>query len=269
MILAIVQMAMLSQARKMVSEWSSYYEQVVSNPGFAFCKTGFSALDKTLGGGMFRQGMYVVGARPGMGKTTLGINIAENIAKRGECVLLVSIEMSRTQVMAKRIAKEGGISYTKLMTGGLSETGGEMAGKVAQRLAERPFYLIDKSKVTVIDVGRAARQIEGLTAIVVDYLGLVKPEETKTNKPRYEEMTDISADIKALAKLLKIPVLVLCQLNRENANSADKRPQLQHLRDSGAIEQDADGVILLHRPEYYSKEKESLSDDYVSPEKAK
>lgn len=248
----------------MANDWMEYYNKVVANPDFAFCRTGYSSLDRMLGGGMFRQGMYIIGARPGMGKTTLGINIAENIAKRGSEVLFVSMEMSRTQIMAKRIAITGGVSYTKLMNGSLTEKGLYDAVTTASTLSERPFSLVDKSKMTVVDIGRAARQVKDLSAIVVDYLGLVKPEDTKANKPRYEEMTDISADLKALAKLLGLPIIVLCQLNRENASTSDKRPQLQHLRDSGAIEQDADGVILLHRPEYYSKDK--LAEDYVPPD---
>jgi replicative DNA helicase len=247
----------------MANDWMEYYDKVVKNPEFAFCRTGYSSLDRMLGGGMFRQGMYIVGARPGMGKTTLGINIAENIAKRDSNVLFVSMEMSRTQIMAKRIAIVGGISYTKLMNGSLADAGRAEAIRTAARLSERPFSLVDKSKMTIVDIGRAARQVKGLSAIVVDYLGLIRPEDVKANKPRYEEMTDISADLKALAKLLGVPIMVLCQLNRENSSSSDKRPQLQHLRDSGAIEQDADGVILLHRPEYYNKEK--LKDDYVPP----
>ena len=247
----------------MANDWAEYYEKVVKNPDFAFCRTGYSSLDRMLGGGMFRQGMYIVGARPGMGKTTLGINIAENIAKRGSEVLFVSMEMSRTQIMAKRIAIVGGISYTKLMNGSLGDAARGEAVTTAAALSERPFNLVDKSKMTVVDIGRAARQVKNVSAIVVDYLGLVRPEDIKANKPRYEEMTDISADLKALAKLLGVPIMVLCQLNRENSSTTDKRPQLQHLRDSGAIEQDADSVILLHRPEYYNKEK--LKDDYVPP----
>ena len=247
----------------MANDWMEYYDKVVKNPDFAFCRTGYASLDKMLGGGMLRQGVYIIGARPGMGKTTLGINIAENIAKRDSNVLFVSMEMSRTQIMAKRIAIVGGISYTKLMNGSLGDAARGEAVTTAAALSKRPFNLVDKSKMTVVDIGRAARQVKNVSAIVVDYLGLVRPEEVKSNKPRYEEMTDISADLKALAKLLGVPIMVLCQLNRENSSTTDKRPQLQHLRDSGAIEQDADCVVLLHRPEYYNAEK--LKDDYVPP----
>ena len=160
----------------MANDWMEYYEKVVKNPDFAFCRTGYSSLDRMLGGGMFRQGMYIVGARPGMGKTTLGINIAENIAKRDSNVLFVSMEMSRTQVMAKRIALVGGISYTKLMNGSLADAGRAEAIHTAARLSERPFNLVDKSKMTVVDIAERRDRLN-VSAIVVDYLGLVRPED--------------------------------------------------------------------------------------------
>lgn len=251
-------------SKTMADGWRAYYDKVSQNPDFAFCKTGYRSLDRKLGGGMYRSGMYIVGARPGMGKTTLGINIAENIAGSGKKVLFVSLEMGRIQIMCKRMACFAGISYTKLMTGGLSQQGMEEAVLTAETLAQHPFFVSDKSGACGADIGRMARRIKGLSAIVVDYLGLMRPQSENANKPRYEQMTEISAEIKALAKSLEIPVLVLCQLNRENAKDGDKRPQLQHLRDSGAIEQDADAVMLLHRQEYYSKDK--LEPDYVPPE---
>lgn len=248
----------------MVSAWREYYDKVSQNPDFAFCRTGYRSLDKKLGGGMYRSGMYIIGARPGMGKTTLGINIAENIAGNGKKVLFVSLEMDRIQIICKRMACFAGISYKKLMAGGLSQRGMEEAMLTADTLSKHPFFVSDKSGSCTADIGRMARKAKGLSAIVVDHLSLMRPQTENANKPRYEQMTEISADIKALAKALGVPILVLCQLNRENAKDGDKRPQLQHLRDSGAIEQDADGVMLLHRQEYYSKDK--LDPDYVPPE---
>ena len=246
----------------MACKWLEYYDKVSVNPDFAFCRTGYKTLDSKLGGGMFRKGLYVIGARPGMGKTTLGVNIAENIARRNKNVLVISLEMSDIQIMAKRIANEAKMSYNKLLAGGLTDTERDTALGAAGILSSRPFDLIDKSKMTVVDIGRAARQIKGLEAIVIDYLQLVKPNDTDSNKPRYEIMTDISANLKALAKLLGIPVVALCQLNRESTKGADKRPHMQDLRDTGAIEQDADAIILLHRPEYYA---DKNAEDYVKP----
>lgn len=235
-----------------ISEWWEYYEKVSRNPGFAYCATGYKSLDSKLGGGMIKEGLYIIGARPGMGKTTLCINIAENIAKADKPVLIVSLEMSTKQITAKRIAKQSGLNYTKLINGGLTDAETIRASDAAGGLYERPFYISDKNKATVADIGRAARQVKDLSAVFIDYLGLLRSDDEHSNKSRYEEMSDISADLKALAKLLKIPVVALCQLNRESSGTLDKRPKLNHLRDTGAIEQDADGVLLLYRPEYYA-----------------
>ena len=249
-------------AAQSVDDWRAYFQRVKDNPEYAFCKTGFVDLDRQLGGGMFRQGMYVVGARPGMGKTTLALNIAENIASANKPVLFVSLEMSRVQIISKRIAMASLLSYTDIMTGKLKDSQINTANNILDRITARPFAMTDKSSMTAAEILRAAKQIDGISAVVVDYLGLVRPGEEASKKPRYEQMTEISADLKAMAKTLDVPVLVLAQLNRESANRAGSRPQLTDLRDSGAIEQDADAVVLLHRKDYY----EAVKDDYTAPE---
>ena len=236
-------------------EWANgfldYYERTRANPDNAYCKTGFDELDCQLGGGMFRSEVYVIGARPGMGKTTLGINIAENVASSGRAVLFVSLEMTENQIMAKRIALEGGLQYTEVMSGRLDETGVERMHDVIERIAKRPFYLTTRSGMTVGEISKVARQIKNLSLVIVDYMGLIAAADESKSKPRYEQMTEISAGIKALAKGLNVPVLALAQLNRENMTRKDKRPTMSDLRDSGAVEQDAGAIILLHRPEYY------------------
>ncbi len=249
-------------AAQSADDWRAYYQRVKDNPEYAFCKTGFVDLDRQLGGGMFRQGMYVVGARPGMGKTTLALNIAENIASADKPVLFVSLEMSRVQIISKRIAMASLLSYTDIMTGRLKDNQINTANDILERISGRPFALTDKSSMTAAEILRAAKQIDGISAVVVDYLGLVRPSEEAQKKPRYEQMTEISADLKAMAKALDVPVLVLAQLNRESANRAGSRPQLTDLRDSGAIEQDADAVVLLHRKDYY----EATKEDYTAPD---
>ena len=248
------------------NSWMDYFNKVSENPDFAYCRTGFKSLDNKLGGGMYKSGLYIIGARPGMGKTTLGINIAENIATSGKNVLFMSLEMPREQITAKRIALKSGLGYTKLMSGTLKEAEITTMMDTLGELSNRPFELVDESKVTVSEIGRAARQIKDLSAVVVDYLSLIRPEVETANKPRYEEMTDTSANLKALAKTLNIPIIVLCQLNRENTKRVGSRPQLQDLRDTGAIEQDADAVILLHRPEYYA---DQTDPNYVPPAREK
>ena len=249
-------------AAQSIDDWKAYYQRVKDNPEYAFCKTGFYDLDKQLGGGMFRQSMYVVGARPGMGKTTLALNIAENIASADKPVLFVSLEMSRVQIISKRIAMASLLSYTDIMTGRLRDYELKTADSILDRVITRPFAMTDKSSMTAAEILRAAKQVDGLQAVVVDYLGLVRPSEEAQKKPRYEQITEISAGLKAMAKSLDVPVLVLAQLNRESTNRAGSRPQLTDLRDSGAIEQDADAVVLLHRKDYY----EAVKDDYTAPE---
>ena len=236
---------------KLSKGFLTYYGRVKSNPGEAYCKTGFDELDWQLGGGMFKSEVYIIGARPGMGKTTLGINIAENVARNDNPVLFVSLEMTDNQIMAKRIALEGGLQYTQIMTGALDGGAENIMQDTIERIADRPLYLTTKSGLTVGEISRIARQIQNIKLVIVDYLGLIAVPAESASKPRYEQMTEISAGMKALAKSLNVPVLALAQLNRENMNRKDKRPTMSDLRDSGAVEQDAGAIILLHRPEYY------------------
>jgi len=234
-----------------IKRFQDYYKVTKGNPGNAFCKTGYDELDVQLGGGMFKSEVYVIGARPGMGKTTLGINIAEHVASRGDSVLFVSLEMTDVQIMAKRLALEGGLQYTQIMAGKLDGTDEETMQDTIERVANRPFYLTTRSGMTVGEISKTARMIPDIKLIIVDYMGLIPAAEESRSKPRYEQMTEISAGVKALAKSLNVPVLALAQLNRENMTRKDKRPTMSDLRDSGAVEQDAGAIILLHRPEYY------------------
>ena len=231
--------------------WREHIARVRENPNYAYCRTGFPALDNQLGGGLFRQGLYVIGARPGMGKTTLALNLAESIVKTNRPILFVSLEMSEVQIMTKRIALELGAGYTQLLNGDASDETAGAAVRVTRQMENRPFYSVCK-RVTVADIERIARKIDGLEAIFIDYLGLISPREEMRERSKYEQINEISADLKTLAKRLALPVVVLAQLNRESAR--EKRPQLHQLRDSGSIEQDADAVILLYREGYFSPE---------------
>ena len=229
----------------------TYYRKAKEDPDNAYCRTGIQVLDTQLGGGLFRSEMYIIGARPGMGKTTLGINIAQSVVEMGKRVLFVSLEMTEEQIQAKRISCVTGLPYTELMTGRIPSYEESKIIDVLPKMKNENFFLVTQSNTTVGDILRTARQIENLSLIIIDYMGLMPVPQNMQAKPRYEQMTEISAQIKAVAKMLNIPVLALSQLNRENTMRADKRPTLADLRDSGAIEQDAGGVILLHRPEYY------------------
>ena len=211
--------------------------------------TGYPGRDKLLGGGMLHQGLYILAARPGCGKTTLGLKLAEHAAKSGAC-LFFSLEMSAEQITARRIAAESGLSIGRLMTGqALSDDEQAKLANAASVLSTHDFRLNRAPGASVADIAQAAHLTKNLRLVVVDYLGLVRSDER--NLPIYERTTRNSNALKALARSLNVPVLCLCQLNRAAEQRSDKSPSMADLRDSGAIEQDADAVILLHRPAMY------------------
>ena len=211
--------------------------------------TGYPGLDKLLGGGMLHQGLYILAARPGCGKTTLGLKLAEQAAKSGAC-LFFSLEMSAEQLTARRIAAESGLGIGRLMVGRKfdDDEQAKMAN-AASALSTHDFRLNRAPGASVADIAQAAHLTKNLRLVVVDYLGLVRSDER--GLPIYERTTRNSNALKALARSLNVPVLCLCQLNRAAEQRADKVPSMADLRDSGAIEQDADAVILLHRPGMY------------------
>lgn len=233
-----------------------YAHRDTVNSGIAsgYVCTGYQDLDDLLGGGLLSGGMYVLAARPGMGKTTLALNIIDRQAKRGLPVLFVSLEMDQEQIQAKRLSRECGISSHKLLMGPLTDEEYTQVSETMESIRAMPVYLNAKPAVTVSQIEVMARKVKGIGLIVIDYIGKVAPEKRGRRTSRYEDVTEISGDIKTMARRFRVPVLALCQLNRENTQRRDMTPQLSDLRDSGAIEQDADGVIFLHREDYYSAE---------------
>ena len=231
-------------------------------------KTGLAAIDNTLGGGMLPGGFYILAARPGCGKTALALQIADNVAERGGAVLFVSLEMDVSQIQARRLSRRTGISSTRLLLDeNLSVEEWQQVQAANVELLHLPLYANGKAGCTVLDVRSMARKVKGLSLIVVDYLGLLQPERSRSS--RYEEITAISNSLKTLARSLKVPVLCLAQLNRASEQRADKKPGLADLRDSGAIEQDADVVLLMHRPDMYDDEAERGDLVFVSTQIAK
>lgn len=218
--------------------------------------TGFEPLDGILGGGMLRSGLYVLAARPGMGKTTFGIQIADSIANAGGNVLFVSLEMAVEQIEAKRIARLTGLSSNAILLGDGNSLDYKTVLNATKELRKLPVYISRRPSATVAQIRRMAKQVPEVQCVVVDYLGKIAPSDPRSS--RYEAVTAISGDLKTLAVELGVPVLALAQLNRENTGRTDKRPQLSDLRDSGAVEQDADGVIMLHRSDYYETSDQPL-----------
>ena len=232
----------------------AYYRQrdaVEDGDAKGYVCTGYTALDELLGGGMLNSGLYLLAARPGMGKTTLALNIADRVAQV-DPVLFVSLEMDTEQLSAKRLSRETGVPSQKLLMQPLTQEEEDRVAVASRKLAGLAFWSNAAPTVTVDDIGVLARSIGGLRLIVVDYFGKILPPAEARRSGRYEYTTEISGALKNLARTLRIPILTLCQLNREVEGRQDKRPQLSDLRDTGALEQDADGVIFLYREDYYA-----------------
>lgn len=219
--------------------------------------TGLSDLDD-LTDGMAPGQFIVVAARPSMGKTALALNVAAYAALEAAApTLFVSAEMPKVE-LAERLIVAGA-----RLDGHLLRTGRDLDPSEARRVARahaaldatERLWVEDSGRVTpasILSEARRMRRAVGLELVVVDYLGLVKPSDPADRRKRlYEQVTDVSADLKAVARELNVPLLVLAQLNRASEARTDKRPTMADLRDSGAIEQDADVIWLLHRPEYY------------------
>ncbi len=224
-----------------------------------FIKTEYKYIDRVLGGGLLNSGFYLLAGRPGMGKTTLGLNIVRKVAKKGLPVLFVSLEMSKEQITQKLLALETGLS-TQELVGKMDAQAVDRVTEAATQIHDLPLTLNRKTDATVSDIENMARVVKGLALICVDYVGLIEPDD-KRAKP-YEGVSQVSRDLKRLAMRLNIPILGLAQLNREVTGRSDKRPLISDLRDSGRLEQDANGIILLHRPDYYDP---NYKHDGISP----
>lgn len=210
--------------------------------------TGFTELDKMTGG--LRAGeMVVIAARPGCGKSAFALNAAENMAmSQHSTVLLVSLEMSTEELSERMLGSVARCDLYRMRNGTLSVSDRQSLTEAAGRLAQAPLMFDDAPTRTVSQIASTARMVKrkhGLSAIIVDYLQLVSPDSNKD--PRQEQVAKISRRLKTLARELKVPVVCLAQLNRQ-ADDPTKPPRLSQLRESGAIEQDADVVIFIHRP---------------------
>ena len=237
----------LVSSAEMMKELGKHRAIVDSGKG-GLVKTGLRPLDTILGGGLVASGFYILAARPAMGKTTFAIAVAENMAEQGP-VLFVTLEMSNAQIAAKRVARESGLSATTLLMGKPTDSERQRANEAVEKLKKSQMHVNRKTFATVSDIASMARKIKGLRCILIDYFGLIRPDTQ--NKSRYEAYTEISWKLKTLARQLDIPILCLAQLNRENMGRKGNKPALSDLRDTGALEQDADGVLFLHREDYY------------------
>ena len=214
--------------------------------------TGYTYLDNETAG--LQPGeLIILAARPSMGKTSLALNVAENVAlgREPHPVAIFSLEMSKESLLLRLIASHGRVDAHKFRTGHLGHEDWQKIAPSLGRLGEAPLWIDDSASSTVMEMGAKARRLKrdkGLDLIIVDYLQLVASRGRFSN--RNEEVGSISRALKGLAKELKVPVLVLSQLTRAPERE-DRKPQLADLRESGAIEQDADVVLFIHRPGFY------------------
>ena len=222
-----------------------YISAAASGKSKPFVSTGFPPLDKMLSGGLVAGGLITLAARPGTGKTTVALNIAENVAAAGGKVLYFSLEMTEAQIWSCRAANISGMNRSAIYSGNVQNWASLM--DTFDLLSKRPLLVRD-IPATIEDVEREARCVAGLSLIIVDHIGLIK---STMRASRYEIMTDTAHQLKQLALSLRIPILALCQLNRASEQRETKRPNMADLRDSGAIEEDSDVVCLLFRGDQY------------------
>lgn len=220
--------------------------------------TGFTDMDN-LTGGLHESELVILAARPSMGKTAFAMNIAENVALQSHTpVLFVSLEMSSVELIERLLCSVARVNGHRLRNGTLSHEDSRRLVEQASEISQAPFFVDDSPSRTVSEIAAAARRIkrreEKLGLIVIDYLQLIEPDNA--NDPRQEQVAKIARRLKGLAREMKVPVLCLAQLNRQAEDSRDHRPRLSHLRESGAIEQDADVVMFVHREEYYHRGEE-------------
>ncbi|MBQ7380491.1 MAG: replicative DNA helicase [Clostridia bacterium] len=218
-------------------------------------KTGFSGLDKMLVG-MGNSDLILVGARPGMGKTSFVLNIGTNVAlQTKKTVCIFSLEMSCEQLVSRVLSSEAMVDSVLLRNGKLSKDDWDKLASVSAKLAGSDILIDDTPGITVTGMKAKLRRVKNLGLVVIDYLQLMQSDSKNDN--RVQEVSEISRGLKLLAKELNVPVVCCAQLSRGPESRTDKKPMLSDLRDSGAIEQDADVVMFLYRDEYYKTDANS------------
>ncbi len=218
--------------------------------------TGLSDVDRKING-LGKSDLVLLAARPGMGKTSMALNVALSAAKdSGKTVAIFSLEMSREQLVTRLVATEGLVENQRLMTGNLRESDWQRVAEAASNLSRMDIRIDDNPLLTVADMNAKCRRLDNLGLVVIDYLQLMTSSGGKgySGENRQQAVSDISRMLKIMAKELQVPVLCLSQLSRANEKREDKRPMLSDLRESGAIEQDADVVLFLYRDDYYNED---------------
>lgn len=242
-------------AQSLVIQAKKKIEDISNKEGLSGIPTGFDKLDK-LTSGWQPSDLIIVAARPGMGKTALTLTMARNIAVDfNQAVAFFSLEMSSVQLITRLISSETGLSSEKLRTGKLEKHEWEQLNVKVKTLEKAPLFIDDTPSLSIFDLRAKARRLKSqydIKVIMIDYLQLMTAGGSQKGGNREQEISTISRNLKALAKELNVPVIALSQLSRAvETRGGSKRPLLSDLRESGAIEQDADIVSFIYRPEYY------------------
>lgn len=243
----------------MLVETFSELERLYNQKGYITgVETGFTDLDfKT--SGFHKADLVIVAARPAMGKSAFAINIATHAAVNNNVpVAIFNLEMSKEQVANRILCSEAMVDSNKIRTGKIEDNEWIKLANASGRLAESPIYIDDTPGISIMEIRARCRKLKlekNIGLVVIDYLQLVQGSGKK-NSSREQEISEISRSLKILAKELEIPVIALSQLSRSAEKRDDKRPMLSDLRESGAIEQDADIVMFLYRDDYYNPDTE-------------
>lgn len=249
---------MLSMKEVLNRTWDNM-EKYLANKGeqVSGLATHFTELDELLTG-FHEDELIIVAGRPAMGKTTFALNVVRNVITKGQKpAALFTLEMSAENIARNILAAQSQVEGQKMRHYNFSNEDMERLGAASERLNEAPLWIDETPAISLSELRGKARQMsvrQGLSLIVIDYLQLMTASSVARGRSREQEVSEISRGLKALAKELHIPVVALSQLSRRPEGRQDTRPILSDLRESGAIEQDADVVIMLHRPEYYNSE---------------
>jgi replicative DNA helicase len=257
---------------QLVSETFQYINEMFANPDpVSGLRTGFKELDQ-LTAGLQGSSLNVLAARPSMGKTAAALSIGQHAALReGKTVGIFSLEMSAVQLVTRMLCSEARVDMSRVRNGQLSDRDFQRLADTAGRMSEARIFIDDNADLTVMELRSRARKLvaeHDLGLIIIDYLQLMTGGPSG-NENRQQEISNISRGLKALARELDIPVLVLSQLSRAVESRPNKRPMLSDLRESGAIEQDADLVMFIYRDEYYDphSEKQGIAEIIIGKQR--
>ncbi len=244
--------------REAITEELKRLEVIVKNKGMTTgISSGFSSYDEKTSG-FHPSDLLILAARPAMGKTALALNFALNMAtKEDKGILLFSLEMSSAQLLQRLLSIQSGIGLQKIRNGFLTDDEWGKIGIACGQLSNAKIHIADTPNVNVLEIRSIARKLKAmgrLDAVIIDYLQLIKGTGKGDN--RQQEISDISRSLKGIAREVDVPIIALSQLSRATEQRADRRPMLSDLRESGAIEQDADMVLFLYRDDYYNEDSE-------------